>query len=386
LTYARRQRFFDDENSWETDDFRGRHKDQLGAVGVQTVTRKNNAAWKSFFALLKSGEDVSPPGHWGNQEDGRDLRLFVRNDSYEIQWGEHSRVDIPVGQDLKEKYGLGYYERLRLEVRDEPKWSGEQGRLEIQYDEVGDTYRVYQPVSIDESELDSPLASEEAALDLGGNNLVACTTTTRKQYLYDGEELSERFRVTTEEIARLSSKLPPKRDTSRRIRRLYRKRYRQRTHAQRTFIRDPVERLYDEDIVTVYIGDLTGVIRTQPSPEISEKLESFWAFKKFMDQLQSVCEEHGISVGEESEAWTSQTCPECGERIETVRDRETLTCLCGFEGHADLTASETFLRRNTGKQVRPMARRVRFQWDDHDRRSIKTPHIGTNPNEQRTNP
>jgi len=169
LTYARRQRFFDDENIWETDEYRGRYKGQLGAAGLQTVTRKNNAAWKSFFALLERGEEASPPGYWGNQEDGRDLRLFVRNDSYEIQWGDYSRVEVPVGQDLKDKYDMGYFERLRLEVRGDPKWFGEQGELEIQYDEVEDTYRAYQPVTIDESILDSQLASEEASIDLGVN-------------------------------------------------------------------------------------------------------------------------------------------------------------------------------------------------------------------------
>ena len=141
--------------------------------------------------------------------------------------------------------------------------------------------------------------------------------------------------------------MPPEQDTSRRIRRLYRKRSRRRSHAQKALIRDLIERLHDEGIATVYIGDLTGVIETQLSPEINEKLENFWAFKQFVDQLRSVCEEYGIEVVEQSEAWTSQKCPECGEQDETVRHRETLTCPCGFEGHADLTAAETFLRRNT---------------------------------------
>ena len=71
------------------------------------------------------------------------------------------------------------------------------GELGIQYDEVEDTYRAYQPVTIDEPVLDSPLASEEAAVDIDVNNLVACTTTTGEQYLYDGEDLFERFRATT---------------------------------------------------------------------------------------------------------------------------------------------------------------------------------------------
>jgi putative transposase len=47
--YARRQRFVDGESIWETDEFRGQYKCQISAVGVQTVTRKNNAAWNSFM-------------------------------------------------------------------------------------------------------------------------------------------------------------------------------------------------------------------------------------------------------------------------------------------------------------------------------------------------
>jgi len=37
-----------------------------------------------------------------------------------------------------------------------------------------------------------------------------------------------------------------------------------------------------------------------------------------------------------------------------------------LRGHADLTASETFLRENSNCEIRPMARPVRFEWDDHD--------------------
>jgi len=55
--------------------------------------------------------------------------------------GKRSRLEIPVGQELKDEYGLGYHERLRLEVRGNPKWDGKQGRLELEYDEVSDTFR-----------------------------------------------------------------------------------------------------------------------------------------------------------------------------------------------------------------------------------------------------
>ncbi|ERG96774.1 MAG: putative transposase [Haloquadratum walsbyi J07HQW2] len=46
------------------------------------------------------------------------------------------------------------------------------------------------PVTIADSRLDSPLAlaSEEAALDGGANNLIACTISTGTQYLYSPKD------------------------------------------------------------------------------------------------------------------------------------------------------------------------------------------------------
>ncbi|MBP1953322.1 putative RNA-binding Zn-ribbon protein involved in translation (DUF1610 family) [Halarchaeum rubridurum] len=100
--------------------------------------------------------------------------------------------------------------------------------------------------------------------------------------------------------------------------------------------------------------------------------------------VETSLEEYGISVEVRSEAWTSQECPQCGSTDRTKRHQDTLTCPCGFEGHADLTASETFLKRHTEKAVRSMARPVRFEWDDHNWSG--TPHPHESPKEQRTNP
>jgi len=144
-------------------------------------------------------------------------------------------------------------------------------------------------------------------LDVGANNLVACSTTTGNQYIYDGRELFGRFRETTDEIARLQSKLREGRYSSKRIRRLYRQRTKRRDHAQNALVRDLVERLYDEGLATVYVGDLTDVLDTHWSVRVNEKTHNFWAFKKFIHRLACVCEEYGISLEAEPEAWTSQT-------------------------------------------------------------------------------
>ncbi|KTG10595.1 transposase [Haloprofundus marisrubri] len=403
INYERRENYADpDADVWDINEYRGRYGGTLGASTVQQIERKNREAWRSFFALEKKSEANGKPGFWGNAEEGRELRTYIRNTSYSVKWGEYSRLEILVGQDLKDEYGLGHRERLRLEVRGEPNWKEykKQGRLELFYDEQAQTFRAFQPVTVDDSRLAHPLASEEAALDIGANNLVACTTTTGQQLLYEGRGLFDRFRETTREIARLQSLLEEGRYSSHRIRRLYDRRTKRRDHAQDALARDFIERLYDEGVSTVYVGDLTDVLETHWSVETNAKTHNFWAFRAFVNRLACTAEEYGITVEVRSEAWTSQTCPNCGSTEDTIRHKDTLTCSCGFEGHADLVASESFLRRHQNSEssdrrtrhsvsrqrqttvTRSMARPVCLKWDDHNwsesPRSV--------PNEEHTNP
>ncbi|ESS11754.1 MAG: transposase [uncultured archaeon A07HR60] len=386
LNYERRQQFFDGESVWDTADYRKQYVDVLGSATAQQVIRKNKSAWQSFFAARENGENTAPPGYWGNEDEGRELRTFIRNDQYTLETGERSRIEIPVGQALKDEYGLGYHDRLRLEVCGAPQWNGEQGRLEIQYDETAGTFRAFQPVSVPDSQQDSPLASEEAALDVGANTLVACTTTTGQQSLYEGRDLFDRFRETTEEIARLQSTLREGRDSSQRIQRLYRKRTRRRDHAQDALVRDLMERLYAEGVATVYVGDLTDVLSTHWHAEVNAKTHQFWAFQSFIDRLSYTAEEYGITVEVRSEADTTRTCPACGKQEDTNRDGDVFRCPCGHEAHADLCASRTFLNQQAGEiEVGSMARPVRLKWDDHNWSEIAHSPERASPNEERTN-
>ncbi|NKE36870.1 transposase [Natronococcus sp. JC468] len=371
--YARRQAFLsdDDKNVWDADTgkLEGEYKGVLSSSVAQQVIRKNSEAWRSFFDLNgkhhagKLDERPSPPGYWGNEEDGRVLRTYVRNDQYTIEYGERSRLEVPIGSDLKDELGLNRNQRLRVEVSGNAKWSGEQNRLEIVYDETADSFRAFQPVTIDTSRLESPLADNSAALDVGANNLVACTTTTGSQLLYEGRDLFDQFRETTERIASYQSLLEDQCKTSKRIDRLYRKRTNRRNHAQNTLVRDLAERLHADGVSTLYVGDIKDVLSRHWSPHVNEKTHNFWAYRRFIDRLEDVCEEYGITVTEDSEAWTSQECPECGEREGTIRHEDSLACPCGFEGHADLVASESFLRQQT--EVGSMARPVYLKWNNH---------------------
>lgn len=91
--------------------------------------------------------------------------------------------------------------------------------------------------------------------------------------------------------------------------------------------------------------------------QANAKTHNSWAFRVFIARLACTAEEYGMSVEVRSEAWTSQECPNCGLTEDTTRHRDTFTCLCRFEDHADLTASATFLRRHDDVS-RPMEQPV----------------------------
>jgi putative transposase len=147
--------------------------------------------------------------------------------------------------------------------------------------------------------------------------------------------------------------------------------------------------LHAEGVSTIYVGDLRGVLETHWSVSVNAKTDNFWAFRAFIDRVACTAEDYGIAIEARSEAWTSQTCLECGAIESTTRDGETLTCSCGFEGHADMTASETFLLKQEEAVTtvpRPMARPVCLTWDNHEWRSTTAaPRRRRNPNEEHTN-
>ena len=53
-------------------------------------------------------------------------------------------------------------------------------------------------------------------------------------------------------------------------------------------MRGLVERLYDDGVATVYVGELTDVLETHWSVRVNERTHIFWAFKKFIHRLACV--------------------------------------------------------------------------------------------------
>ena len=135
LNYIRRQRFFEGRFDWEEGivELYNEFKRIIGAATAQQIIRKNDEAWRSFFALLKMKgkcslpphiHNIAPPRYWKDRKSGRrKLMTVIRNGLYKIEEeGKKKRLVLPKG--------------LRVGVTGSIRWRGKQGRLEIFYDDL----------------------------------------------------------------------------------------------------------------------------------------------------------------------------------------------------------------------------------------------------------
>ena len=199
----------------------------MGSAAAQQIIRKNNEAWKSFFALLKAykkgkiEDKPHPPGYWKDRTTGkRILRIFVRNDSYSV-----GRKYLRLGFGLKVRW------------RGRNRWSGKPGRLEIVYDTLSGRWICYMPVEV-EQPLHQPMGDKIAYIDLGVVNLMT--------YWIEGKERAEIYSdrcilsdwwYWTGKIAQHQSELKKTvKHSSERLRRMYRKRKRRFRHVVNTII------------------------------------------------------------------------------------------------------------------------------------------------------
>lgn len=132
LTYECRQAFFETCDIWQIDveEYRVRYKGILGSATAQHSSGRTMRPGGRSSRSSRPTRIPRPPGYW-KDEGERDLQTLIRNDQYTLSWGARSRLEIPVGFELEEKYGLCYHERLRLEARGDPRWNAKQGRMDM---------------------------------------------------------------------------------------------------------------------------------------------------------------------------------------------------------------------------------------------------------------
>jgi len=335
LNYIRRQAFFKGRFDWRegVDELYNEFKPILGSATTQQIIRKNNEAWKSFFALLrlkKQGKltscKVSPPRYWKDRLlNKRKLMTVIRNDCYRIEEvGNKKYLILPKG--------------LRIRITGEIKWREKRGRLEIFYDDLTGRWYAYQSVEVDQPSATSP--EKRAFVDLGVVNIITAWIEGERQPIaFSGKPLLADWWYWTKKIAHYQSiaKKVNEVDTTKRIRKYYRKRKLRFRLAVNTIVFRFVKLCYERGITEIVVGDVKGIRRkNNKNTKANAMIHNFWSFRYIINRLITTAENFGIKVKLVKENYTSSVCSKCGS-TNAYKHKRLFKCLnCGLEAHRDV--------------------------------------------------
>ncbi len=328
-------------------------KTWIGGSTIQQLARKNAESWRSFFSLnkkKKSGElpewfRPKPPG-FVRGENGRKIFIIpLRNDQYKIDG------------NVIELRRLGKFGRLRIQFKGKVYLKGKQGRLEIQYDPIRRKWYAHVSFTVEEKLINGEwvevprqlLGSLSAGIDLGVNNLMAVYVENGESFLVNGRPLKSIAFYWQKRIAGYQSKLNKSGGKkSRKLKRMHEKAKLQAKHYINTAVRQTVEKLYHLRVSRIVVGYPKDISRNSEKGRRQNFLLSHvWRFNTVIQRLKEVAEEYGILVEVVDEAFTSQSCPLCGQRHSNGRIFRGLF-KCHREGvvmNADLVGAFNILKK-----------------------------------------
>jgi len=330
LNYRRRQSFFDKNSGfdWSSDELYDDFKGWVGSTTAQQIIRKNNSAWKSFFSLVERWKDnkdedrPTPPGYWKDRKkDKVEKKIIIRNDDYTIE--ENGTIKLPFGRTGQIKGKL--------------HWEGKQGSLWIYYDEIDECWRARQPVEVEPRH--QPRGDKKAFVDLGVIYPITAKIEGRdKTIAYNGKPLLSDWWLYNKRIDKAKSKLKKEngRYTSERVTKLFRQRKKMFKDRIRKMVHDFIERCHEAGVDTIVMGDLTDIRDdVDYNKKANSMIHNFWSHEYLMNRIQWTAENFGMSIEMIDERGTSSTCPRCGSKNKTRRDRLFKCKECGLEAHRD---------------------------------------------------
>jgi len=365
VNYARRRAFFEKRGvdlKATYKEFYEKYKMLMGSATAQQVLNKNDEAWNSFFKLLKLKKEnklppfvtrVNPPGY-KKKSNKRTLWTVLRRDQYRIE-----------GDKIVFK-GLGAIGWIEIRYKGLIHLKGEQGRLEIHYDQ--DKKKWYAHISFEVAEKavrrewtsipKQPKNNLVAGIDIGVNNLMAIYVENGLAKLVNGRPLkaiSHYWRVRIAEYQSTLNRYGLR--TSRRLGSMY-SNWRRRVKASiDSRVRQAIEWLYNTGVSIIKIGYPKYI--AQENGNFNNV--HVWTYNYLLRRIYEVAEEHGIIVVYVDEAHTSSKCPIHGEKCGNRVKRGLFKCMkLNKVFNADLVGAYNILitpsptwDRGNGPETRP---------------------------------
>lgn len=230
-----------------------------------------------------------------------------------------------------------------------------------------------------------PLGNRKVAVDLGETQSITAIFDDGTSLLYSGRLIKSIRRYWQKVRAKVKPPTAEDRRKSRRFRQVERNESRQVEHLLHILTADFARRCWLAGVDTIAVGDLTGIReRIDYTDALNQRLHA-WPFGKIIDMITYKASLYGMQVIEVSEAYTSQTCHECGEVKKTNRKHRGLyACGCGWRIHADVNGVANIFQnafkvsplteRSSGCVAQPVVLPVRLGWHTVHETKSKVAH------------
>jgi len=209
---------------------------------------------------------------------------------------------------------------LKIRVAGSFKWRGKQGRLEIYYDELKGGWYGRQTVFV-YIRPKHTIPPRRAFVDLGVVNIiVAWIEDDLEPIAFSGRPLLADWYYWSNKISYYQSiaKKVNGKDTTKRIKKLYRKRKRRFRDRINKIVKKFIDICVSENVTEIVCGDLRGIRDNYGKGSGSRKrnkiINNFWSHRYITDRLRTTAENHGIKLTLIDEHNTSSICPICCAR------------------------------------------------------------------------
>lgn len=205
-----------------------------------------------------------------------------------------------------------------------------------------------------------------AGIDLGEIHSISAASEQGHAIIITGRKLRSINRFRNKKLAEISQKQSRCRKYSRQWKKLRRaKRYMLRkADAQ---VRDTTHKIskafvdwaVDHKVKHVYVGDVEGIQRNTKKSKKKNKGKkqnqklSNWNFGLLLKYLEYKLKLKGIEMEKISEAYSTQTCPICGQRHKP--SGRNYRCSCGYTAHRDIHGAINILSLGLYEDIRYIA-------------------------------
>lgn len=196
-----------------------------------------------------------------------------------------------------------------------------------------------------------------SAIDLGEIHSITSVDTLGNTQIVTGRRIRSYQRFRNKELGKLQKRLRNCKKGSRNYKR-YRKAIRKlmcKSDKKINYDLHKTSKIYSDYVImnnikTVVVGDLTKFNMNLDKKYGNQQKLVQWQHGKLVKMLKDKLEKYGVNVEEISEAYTSQTCPNCGNKYKP-KGRNYICKECGYELHRDLVGACNILSKyiNDGK-------------------------------------